>query len=74
MSGIKNNDKANQSSKLMPCPTCKNPVAAAKKNPFLPFCSERCKWADLGKWLDEKYVIHDPSTRLPENSAGGEND
>ena len=30
------------------------------KNPYLPFCSERCRTIDLGAWLDEKYVIeHD---------------
>ena len=27
------------------------------KNPFLPFCSERCRTIDLGKWLDGKYDI-----------------
>ncbi len=28
-----------------------------------PFCSSRCKAVDLGKWLNEAYVI---STPLPE--------
>ena len=28
-----------------------------RKNPYLPFCSERCRTIDLGAWLDEKYVI-----------------
>jgi endogenous inhibitor of DNA gyrase (YacG/DUF329 family) len=22
---------------------------------FMPFCSERCKKIDLGRWLDERY-------------------
>ncbi len=30
-----------------------------------PFCSERCKALDLGKWLNEEYVI---STPLPDFS------
>ncbi len=28
------------------------PDAAAK-----PFCSDRCKWVDLGRWLRGDYVI-----------------
>jgi uncharacterized protein len=51
----------------MKCLTCKKPIAVEKKNPFLPFCSERCKLIDLGNWLDEKYVISDPSPFPSEN-------
>ena len=29
---------------------------------FLPFCSERCRMADLGKWLDGAYRIGTPVT------------
>jgi endogenous inhibitor of DNA gyrase (YacG/DUF329 family) len=25
--------------------------------PFRPFCSERCKLVDLGRWLNEEYRI-----------------
>jgi uncharacterized protein len=35
-----------------------------------PFCSERCKMADLGKWLTGDYSI--PAEPLPE--PGGEDD
>jgi hypothetical protein len=33
-----------------------------EQNPFLPFCSERCRTIDLGAWLDGKYAIesHEP--------------
>ena len=24
---------------------------------FFPFCSERCKWVDVGGWLDAMYRI-----------------
>ncbi|TWT47809.1 DNA gyrase inhibitor YacG [Botrimarina hoheduenensis] len=36
----------------MQCPTCKKefePAASEAK----PFCSERCRTIDLGRWLDE---------------------
>src|SRR5215510_86845 len=32
-----------------------------------PFCSERCKLQDLGRWLDESYRI--PETRADEGTA-----
>jgi hypothetical protein len=40
------------------CPTCKNPVKA--KTPEFPFCSERCRLIDLGKWASGAYVISSP--------------
>ncbi|MEK9627905.1 MAG: DNA gyrase inhibitor YacG [Nitrospinota bacterium] len=44
--------------KVLNCPICKEPAVLDKdKNPYLPFCSERCRTIDLGAWLDEKYVI-----------------
>jgi len=42
----------------MKCPICKKPVAFG--DPYMPFCSERCKLIDLGNWLEEKYVISTP--------------
>lgn len=48
-----------------PCPTCKNPVNT-EDNPFLPFCSERCKLIDLGKWAAGEYRIAGPPVNLPE--------
>ncbi len=42
----------------MKCPICKKPVAFG--DPYMPFCSERCKLIDLGNWLDERYVIATP--------------
>jgi len=38
----------------LPCVYCrKRPVAPA----WRPFCSERCKMADLGRWLAEDYRV-----------------
>ncbi len=40
----------------MRCPTCRRDVTWAG-NPHRPFCSERCKLADLGSWLTERYRV-----------------
>lgn len=44
----------------MKCPICKKAVADLKDGEpvgFYPFCSERCKLVDLGRWLGGKYQI-----------------
>ncbi len=47
-----------------PCPTCKKAIPALPPgqdgNPFRPFCSSRCKTADLGEWLSGRYRISEP--------------
>jgi len=48
----------------MLCPTCKRPVS--EEEPHYPFCSERCKLIDLGKWASEEYVI--PAPLEPDSS------
>jgi len=45
------------------CPSCKNPVKNGA--PDFPFCSERCRLVDLGKWASGAYVI---STPVPDTS------
>ncbi|HSN91656.1 MAG TPA: DNA gyrase inhibitor YacG [Anaeromyxobacteraceae bacterium] len=49
------------------CPTCRRPAAPRAENPAFPFCSERCRLVDLGKWLGEEYRI--PGGR-PGDGAG----
>jgi endogenous inhibitor of DNA gyrase (YacG/DUF329 family) len=39
------------------CPTCRLEVLPRAKNPVFPFCSDRCKAIDLGKWLGGEYRI-----------------
>lgn len=39
------------------CPSCKRAVLLPKENPCFPFCSERCRAIDLGKWLGEEFRI-----------------
>ena len=41
------------------CPVCKKPVE--RRDPDFPFCSERCRLIDLGKWASGAYVISSPT-------------
>jgi hypothetical protein len=41
------------------CPNCKQVVS--RKQPEFPFCSERCRLIDLGKWASGAYVISTPA-------------
>lgn len=40
------------------CPTCRTLIL--KSDPNFPFCSERCRVIDLGKWASGGYVISTP--------------
>lgn len=46
------------------CPICKKPANTA--DPDFPFCSERCRLIDLGKWASGGYVISSPVTDADE--------
>jgi endogenous inhibitor of DNA gyrase (YacG/DUF329 family) len=39
------------------CPTCKKEAAPRPANAAAPFCSERCRLIDLGRWLGEEYRV-----------------
>ena len=39
------------------CPKCGSSSRLDERNPFRPFCSERCKLLDLGAWLDGRHAI-----------------
>ena len=39
------------------CPSCKHEVRTRPENPYFPFCSDRCRAVDLGKWLGGEYRI-----------------
>ena len=40
------------------CPTCRKLVL--RDDPEFPFCGERCRLIDLGKWASGGYVISTP--------------
>lgn len=44
----------------MKCPTCKKTRQQFESTEFLPFCSDRCRLADFGKWLDGDYKVSRP--------------
>jgi uncharacterized protein len=41
------------------CPTCKK-VEVKAGDPDFPFCGERCRLIDLGKWASGDYVVSSP--------------
>jgi endogenous inhibitor of DNA gyrase (YacG/DUF329 family) len=46
------------------CPICKKVVKSG--NADFPFCSDRCRTIDLGKWASGAYVIPSPVTDADE--------
>ena len=48
------------------CPTCRTLVLRTASE--FPFCSERCRLTDLGKWASGRYVISSPLAE-PEPAA-----
>jgi endogenous inhibitor of DNA gyrase (YacG/DUF329 family) len=42
------------------CPTCRKVVL--RTDAEFPFCSERCRLIDLGKWASGAYVVSSPIT------------
>ncbi|MFM8386551.1 MAG: DNA gyrase inhibitor YacG [Planctomycetia bacterium] len=63
------------------CPSCG--AATAADAPQRPFCSVRCRWVDLGRWLDGSYRVPGrPGEGLPDEAfeagtgraAAGEHD
>lgn len=46
------------SNKALRCPTCRTLVL--EKTEDFPFCSDRCRRIDLGKWASGDYKISSP--------------
>jgi len=44
--------------KILYCPICRKEVALDSTE--VPFCSERCRTIDLGKWASGEYRISSP--------------
>ncbi len=51
------------------CPTCQKRVTYAQPEEarYRPFCCERCKLIDLGRWLNEEFRVSEelPDPRTP---------
>lgn len=55
------------------CPVCNKPARAE----YAPFCSQRCKDVDLGRWLKGVYVVpgmdsEEAGSLPPEEPGGGQ--
>ncbi|MBA4104995.1 MAG: DNA gyrase inhibitor YacG [Pirellula sp.] len=55
----------------MRCPTCERDFQPAE-SAALPFCSDRCRLIDLGRWLDEGYAL--PELTEIEDDESAENE
>ena len=55
----------------MKCPTCKKETKS-EGNPARPFCSERCKLIDLGRWAagDFRIPTQERPSEEPQKSNG----
>jgi endogenous inhibitor of DNA gyrase (YacG/DUF329 family) len=55
------------------CPICARAytIAAVADLPSFPFCSERCRLIDLGRWIDGAYVLPDQAPPPPAEAAPG---
>jgi hypothetical protein len=45
---------------IVACPHCGRESLWDINNRFRPFCCERCKMIDLGKWADEEFRVEVP--------------
>ena len=54
------------------CPICRKIVL--KSEPEFPFCSERCRTIDLGKWASGGYVIPGPPADAETDDSGYPNE
>ena len=51
------------------CPICKKAVKSSDAE--FPFCSDRCRTVDLGKWASGAYVISSPTADTEEAVSDG---
>ena len=60
------------------CPICGKGFETATLDawPSFPFCSDRCKLIDLGRWLDGDYAVATPPSEnedeIPDEEAEAE--
>ncbi|WP_083928825.1 DNA gyrase inhibitor YacG [Geopsychrobacter electrodiphilus] len=52
---------------LIRCPRC-GKSTVWQNNPDRPFCSEKCREVDLGRWANEDYSIPGPEVQPEEDN------
>ena len=55
------------------CPICAKPFEVERIDdlPTSPFCSERCRLVDLGRWIDQAYAIPGTPADVEPGGAAG---
>lgn len=56
--------------RIVRCPACGGASRYASDNRFRPFCSERCRTADLGAWASESYRVSQSLRPDPDDESG----
>ena len=59
-----------KSAKLLRCPTCGELVVFNSED--FPFCTDRCRMIDLGRWIDGKYAIPGSAKDQKQQDEGDE--
>lgn len=52
---------------VVACPQCGKEIIWDSANRHRPFCSERCKLIDLGRWANEEYRVEQRDQIPPES-------
>jgi endogenous inhibitor of DNA gyrase (YacG/DUF329 family) len=61
--------RATSKPRQVSCPRCGAPSVFGPDNCFRPFCSERCRNADLGAWASEQYRVAAPVDPEPDEDT-----
>ncbi len=57
------------------CPICDTPMPGSPvEYPDFPFCSQRCRVIDLGRWLSEDYKVASRESASEDRSTPGSRD
>ncbi|HEX3447782.1 MAG TPA: DNA gyrase inhibitor YacG [Isosphaeraceae bacterium] len=56
------------------CPICSKSyeIASVDALPSFPFCTDRCRMIDLGRWIDGKYAIPGSAKDQKQQEEGDE--
>ncbi len=54
--------------RIIRCPRC-GKMAVWQDNPSRPFCSDKCRQIDLGRWASEDYAIAGKPAPLAEDES-----
>jgi uncharacterized protein len=70
--GASVSDPRARPARLVRCPHCGGKAVYGPENPVRPFCSPRCRIADLGAWSSEGYRVADAPADPDQPSPAGQ--